>query len=544
MNPELDVRPESDVAYIDGAEEIVDATAVPSPRSESPASHRLRVVELLAWLGMIGLADVAIYRGGGFAGWAAVLGGAPLLLTLGARTRHWGAATAITGLMLALAAARLIWCGSALLAVSGCVLLAAFGLALAGGMPYFVELAAFVGLLAASGAQWFREQVQSIGGRTWRVSPLGLVNVLIPAIVLAAFAGLFVLANPDLLKWLGEQANQALEQLAELFARGAPHATEVLFCGCMAWIAAGLLRPKLLRTRPQSAYPVKPPAASTPALLFAAFRNTLIAVSGLFAVYLVFEFQTLWFRKFPPGFHYSGYAHEGAAWLTVALALSTLVLSGMFQGPILRDSRLPQLRRLAWLWSLENFILVAAVYHRMFIYVGFNGMTRMRMVGLFGISAVAVGFAIVLWKIARDRDFLWLVRRQIWALGLAIFLFCLTPIDAITSSYNVRRILSGDPAPSVQLIVHPIDAEGITWLLPLTTCENDRIREGVKALLADHDRRLQERLSRFDWSQFQGAEQEAGYQFARERGRWAEYTAPALCEEQLRKFHAYAYQWY
>jgi hypothetical protein len=96
----------------------------------------------------------------------------------------------------------------------------------------------------------------------------------------------------------------------------------------------------------------------------------------------------------------------------------------------------------------------------------------------------------------------------------------------------------------VQLIVHPINAEGITWLLPLTTCENNRIREGVKALLADHDRRLQERLSRFDWSQFQGAEQEARYQFARERGRWADYLAPAACEQQLRQFHHYAYQWY
>ena len=54
---------------------------------------------------------------------------------------------------------------------------------------------------------------------------------------------------------------------------------------------------------------------------YAAVRNTLACVIGLFAVYLAFEFATLWFREFPKGFYYSGYAHQGAAWLTAALAL-------------------------------------------------------------------------------------------------------------------------------------------------------------------------------------------------------------------------------
>ncbi len=43
----------------------------------------------------------------------------------------------------------------------------------------------------------------------------------------------------------------------------------------------------------------------------------------IYAVYLAFEFHTLWFRVFPKGFYYSGYAHEGAAWLTIGLVLAT-----------------------------------------------------------------------------------------------------------------------------------------------------------------------------------------------------------------------------
>ena len=77
------------------------------------------------------------------------------------------------------------------------------------------------------------------------------------------------------------------------------------------------------------------------------------------------------------------------------LALATVVLSLIFRGRTLGDPRLPALQRLAWIWSLENGLLAITVYNRLLIYIGFNGMTRMRLVGLFGISCVVVGFALV-----------------------------------------------------------------------------------------------------------------------------------------------------
>ena len=181
--------------------------------------------------------------------------------------------------------------------------------------------------------------------------------------------------------------------------------------------------------------------------MYAACRNTLVTVIGLFAIYLVFEFKTLWWRVFPPGFHYSGYAHQGAAWLTVALALATLILSLALRGSILLDPRLRMLRRWAWIWSLENVLLAIAVYHRLYIYIGFNGMTRMRVVGIFGISAVLIGFLLVLWKIARNRGFLWLLRRHLWTVAIAVYLYSVIPVDVFVVQYNVRRILAGDPAP-------------------------------------------------------------------------------------------------
>ena len=44
-----------------------------------------------------------------------------------------------------------------------------------------------------------------------------------------------------------------------------------------------------------------------------------------------------------------------------------IVLSLGFRGEILHDPRLPLLRRLAWVWSAQNFLLAAAVFNPEYI---------------------------------------------------------------------------------------------------------------------------------------------------------------------------------
>ncbi|MFV1967812.1 MAG: DUF4153 domain-containing protein, partial [Pirellulaceae bacterium] len=223
------------------------------------------------------------------------------------------------------------------------------------------------------------------------------------------------------------------------------------------------------------------------------------------------------------------------------------ILSLVFRGPILRDPRLAALRRLAWIWSAQNVLLAIAVYNRLFIYVGFNGMTRMRIVGFFGISAVIAGFALVVWKIACEKDFAWLIRRQIWALAMAIYLFALAPVDNLAVSYNVRRVLKGDLAASMQIGVQPLDTEGILAVTPLLNCPDEIIREGVKALLAQRVDQLevrQRRYERYGWTALQLADQVALKKLYRRCDHWEEYDDTVLQEKTLQRFYTYAYQWY
>lgn len=504
----------------------------------------VRARELLAVTVLVVLSDLTIYRGQGFAGYAALFFAAPLVIAFGAFRPRLGRATWLVGVLLALLAAKTVWCGSNLLVGCGFGLLAAFAMALSGQTPYVAEAAVFASLAISAGYRRLNRY-----GKTAAASSLmhvSWLNLAMPLMALFVFGTLFILANPDLLASVSEFAELWVTRIREWLLRLS--LAEIAFWAASAWIATGLLRQatggSTASQKPDASEQAAPPE---PSRFYPAFRNTLATVIALFAVYLVFEFRTLWFREFPTGFYYSGYAHEGAAWLTFVLALATAVMSLVFRGSVLRDPRLSRLRTLGWIWSVENFVLAAAVYHRMAIYIDFNGMSPMRMVGLYGMSAVVLGFTLVLWKIGHARSFGWLVRRQLVALALVVYLFALTPVDAIVTAYNVRRILAGDSAPSVQISVHSISAEGVLLLRPLLDCDDTIIREGIRAMLAQRDDEAQlaaQHRRELGWTAYQLADELVAKCFRADRSRWTEYQDRALRGEALSRFHEYAYQWY
>lgn len=507
--------------------------------------------EIFALLALVVLCDITLYRGSGPAGHAVLVVLAPLLLLLGSPRPRFRTSSWAVSLMLAALAAKLLWCGYPLLLPVGLALLVAWAMCLSGQVPHVLETLVFSSQTVSAGYRGLIDQGRFLIRAVPRSTRTHWLNVLLPLVTAVMFSLLFVLANPDLAATFSERIAELSDTLRDWLIRFSPEPLEVLFWLAVLWLGAGLVRPR--SDRPLLAEivgdPQRPSCGDEPlrAALYPAFRNTLVVVLALFAVYLVFEFKTLWFRVFPKGFHYSGYAHEGAAWLTVALALATAVLSLVFRGEVLRDERLPRLKRLAWLWSLENMLLAIAVYHRLFIYIGFNGMTRMRIVGLYGMSAVVVGFLLVLRKIARHHDFVWLIRRHLWTVAVAVYLLAVTPVDMIVVSYDVGRIVSGDPAPCVQLSVHPIRAEGVLLLQPLTECRDATIREGIRAMLAQrHEDAEYSALLRQKqgWTTYQIADQLLLEQLRAASGQWAEYADRTKRREALKRFHAYAYQWY
>jgi hypothetical protein len=555
LDPEAVARATQLEAKLAAQLETLCAPAEPPP--QTPVTLR----EILAIACLVVLADLTIYRGSGFAGYAAFFLMGPVLLWFGApRPRlKWG--FFVIGLMLVAAAVKTLWCGSVLLVAAGFSLVVAFAMTLSGLCPYVLETAVFASQTILAGYEGLMHYRRS--GKLGPVVAWGSwLNIALPGAAFVAFGLLFIVANPDLFVYFGDSVEWFLTCIRSQIFDFAPHWSEILFWCAVSWISVGLLRPVLTRSmlndnsvakaaQSEATQSEATQSEATPALVKAAlytpFRNTLLTVIVLFAVYLVFEFQTLWFREIPQGFHYSGYAHEGAAWLTVALGLATVILSLIFRREMLVDPRLSRLRRLAWVWSLENLILAAAVYNRLYIYIGFNGMTRMRTVGLFGMTCVVVGFLLVVWKIAYSRNSTWLLRRHLWALAITVYLYALTPVDTLVCNYNVGRILSGDSVPSVQISTHPISSEGVLVLLPLLDCPDPIVREGVTALLADRldqAEKLAHEQEQKGWTALQIADRKALKGLQANQAHWAKYANWEKRRVALDKFHTYAYQWY
>jgi len=502
--------------------------------------------EVLAVITLVVLADVTLYRGQGYAGFSALFAGGAVLLWLGSYRPKLGVDFWMLAALMSLLAGRLLWQGSWLAVGFGFALLLAYAMVFSGQRPYVLGVVTFLAQVIRGGFDGLLFYAARLAGhRSGRPVPAWL-NIGLPVGAVLLFAAIFTAANPDVLTLVSETAKQWAREVRAWLAHFSVF--EVLFWLFVLWLSTGLLRPTVHEggaQQPNGAAQSYSPAA--PAPLYAAYRNTLCAVIALFMLYLIFEFRTLWFREFPTGFYYAGYAHEGAAWLTLALALATAILSLIFSGRTLHDPRLATLRRLAWIWSLLNFLLAIAVYHRLLIYIGFNGLTRLRIVGLLGITAVVIGFFLVLWKLTRGQSFAWLVRRQLWTVALMVYLYALLPIDALVVRYNVARIMGGDPKPAVQFAVQPITAEGILLMDPLLSCPDPIIQEGARALLAEADRNAQATINRQEqagWTAYQIVDHLLAERLSVRRPEWKDYLDRAKWAEAISRFKEYVNQWY
>ncbi len=523
----------SDVAGVTDEGPAAEATLVP------PVIGR-EVFAVAIWTLM---SDLLIFRTLGYSGPALFFAAAPVAFLIGCPGLVSGPARKITIGLLVIVALRLAWAGSGLTVFSALVLVVALAMSAAGYVPYVLEGSVLASRAMVFGAR--RLSTYRLPGRWSSASPpraIQLVTWLLPLAAGIVFAAIFVFANPDLFDWVSHRMTSLADQM-HLWLRDVS-IWELPFCVAALLIGVGLMRPGLPL---QPIGPVESQQLGADVVvrspLYAAFRNTLLMLIALFAVYLTFEFATLWKREFPEGFYYAGYAHQGAAWLTYALALATALLSVIFGGSMLRDDRLITLRRLAWIWSAQNMLLAAAVYNRLMIYVGYNGMTRMRTIGFFGITVVVIGFVLVLYKIGRERSFWWLVRAQLIALMLTVIGYSVFPVDYIVHRYNVAAVARGYLHPSVMIAVKPIRDEGIFPLIRLADCKDEIIRDGVRAILAQRHEELQQ-SSAPHWTEFQGSRVLLARRLDEGQSRWAEFRDHSARSAAIDRFREYAMRWY
>jgi len=441
------------------------------------AYRRLSAVVAIIFAGDYSLAHQSGYTGIACFGLAMM----PLLF-LGVASKSVTVPSIAVAVTILLSALRLVWQGNVPLVIFFLIQISLFAMAVQEVGIRFPSLGRFLVRLVPDS---YRELVFGFVPRMGAVrpAPISVLSIGIPVAACALFSLFFVLANPDLAASCSQSLSRVLTSIAD-WVCGFSFTQLALWIG-LAVFALGAMTPLIRRDEAMPTMVVQDTNQANSSMWYFPVRNTLYAVNGLFIIYLGFELVTIWFGEFPEGFHYSGYAHQGAIWLTIALATTTATLSWMFQCSFIADPRIRRLRNLAWLWSGLNLLLAISVYHRLWIYVDFNGMTRMRMVGFFGITCVVAGLGLCAYKIYGDRSFRWLVESQAWAFTITLYILAITPTDWLCHQYNVRRILDGYLPPIVQVTSHPVSPEGWLVVRSLVQSDNPIIRKGIIATMMD-----------------------------------------------------------
>ena len=136
----------------------------------SPEDQRvMRWQEPIALVLIVLVADLGVFRSGGYAGNAAFLLTATLLFWWGVVARTCSRAVGPVLILLLGVTIRLVWCGSGGAATLGYLLLASWAAALSGRMPYVHVVLSFISETFVSGSRALVQQIYYLGGLSRRL---------------------------------------------------------------------------------------------------------------------------------------------------------------------------------------------------------------------------------------------------------------------------------------------------------------------------------------------------------------------------------------
>jgi hypothetical protein len=462
-----------------------DAEVGPPPAILLTRSQTIRPREIAALIAIVALADLTLYEAGEGMRLALLFTGVPAILAAVARGRVLSPRLWAVSSVVALVALRCMWQPSAGVIALGAAMLLPFAIALRSSRSYLPELVVS-SLASAWESLW---QLAAFGGAVLRIGRLprsrrAWAAYYLPAVLVLVFGAIFAAANPVIQGWLSSGG--------DLLSGAMPTPLRVTFWAGAALAGAGLLRPVLQSMMAldrrlgyaEIAAPGDGDGAPSEARLALA-RNGLIGLNLLFLGYNALDAVYLWAGRAPSGTNHTAYAHAGTAWLSIAFVLSTIVLGAMFRGPIAHAPEGRIARGLAYAWAVQNFILAAGTFRRIAIYIDYSGLTELRIVGMIGTALATAGLAIVVIKLARGRTMLWVMRRQLDALAVAVALYLVAPTGYLAMHYNAARIAESHYRPLLHLYEQSLPDEAIPALLPLLDHPDPIVREGVAVIVGD-----------------------------------------------------------
>jgi hypothetical protein len=304
--------------------------------------------------------------------------------------------------------------------------------------------------------------------RRGQASLAGLALLLgVPVGMTALFLALFASANPLI-------AN-ALTQIR------LPWPGQLIFWVFTALIVWPSLRPSRWATRATTWMPRT--EVVMPNLPAATLLLSLLLFNAVFGLQNGLDLAFLWSgAPLPRGVTLADYAHRGAYPL-----IATALLAGLFVLVALKpgspSAANPVIRRLVVLWVAQNLLLVASSILRTFDYIEAYSLTALRIAALAWMALVAIGLALICWRMLANKSAAWLINTNALMAVLMLSAASVIDLDASAAAWNARhaREVSGR---GVALDLCYLSMSGSSSLLslvelerqPLSPAFRDRVR--------------------------------------------------------------------
>jgi hypothetical protein len=320
-----------------------------------------------------------------------------------------------------------------------------------------------------------------------RRKALALILPLVGSII---FILLFAAANP-----LIDAALQRLYLSPDFSDETIAH---VVFWSLVLFLVWTVLRPPRVRLEP--AGPGLDPDFALPGVSPASVLLSLAAFNLLFALQNGLDLAFLWSgAPLPAGVTLAGYAHQGAYTL-----IATALLAGLFVLVTLRPGSATAasrpIRLLVTLWIAQNLLLVASTMLRTFDYIEAYSLTELRIAALVWMGLVAIGLALICYRLLRGKSGAWLINANLAAALVVLTAGASVDFGRTAAAWNVRhaREVGGRGAHLDLCYLHAL---GPSALLPLIELEGRplpaELRERVAWLRSRAMANLAERQG--DW---------------------------------------------
>jgi hypothetical protein len=153
----------------------------------------------------------------------------------------------------------------------------------------------------------------------------------------------------------------------------------------------------------------------------------------------ILDINYIWIsHQLPVGLNFSEFVHQGIGMLITSIITAILIILYYFRGSQNFFQKNLTLKILAYLWIIQNLILVLSTAVRNQLYINEFSLTYKR-IGVYVYLVLCIaGLATTLVKILRTRSNWFLFRKNGWAFYSVLVLSCLFNWDLIITRFNIN----------------------------------------------------------------------------------------------------------